>query len=686
MARWNNVKWSWVFALLAMIIQLHFFTRVCSENLNNPFRKILRNINDRELTATLDVKLNTQNHRQVIMSNGLVQVTLSSPDGEVIGIKYNGIDNVLESENELDNRGYWDVVWYKPGDNGTYDKLEGTNFRVIVADEDQVEVSFSKKWNSSLHRSNVPLNVDKRYIMRRGVSGLYAYAILEREPGWPDVDMDQIRAVFKLQKDKFHYMAISDERQRIMPMPEDRETGQQLAYPEAVLLTKPINPELRGEVDDKYQYSVESKDNKVHGWISSDPPVGFWMITPSSEFRSSGPIKQDLTSHVGPTVLSMFTSTHYGGKVIDTMYRNGEPWKKVMGPVFVYLNQVSTSADIYGDLWEDAKAQMRKEVESWPYDFPQSQDFLKSYQRGNISGQLQVFDRYINSSIIGAKYAYVGLAAPGEVGSWQTETKGYQFWTQTDEEGNFFIKNVREGDYNLYAWVPGFVGDYKHSINITIQAGSEFKLGAIVYWPPRIGPTLWEIGVPDRSAAEFYVPDPYPTLMNRLYTNQVTDKFRQYGLWEQYADIYRNEDLKYTLGVSDYTQDWFFAHVTRDIGNRTYEATTWQIMFELPYVDNQGNYTLQVALASATDSELQVRFNDANVQKPHFTTGSVGKDNAIARHGIHGLYRFYSINVPSDKLYRGNNTIYLTQSRSRSPFQGILYDYIRLEGPPGRET
>lgn len=40
------------------------------------------------------------------MSNGLVQVTLSSPDGEVIGIKYNGIDNVLESENELDNRGY----------------------------------------------------------------------------------------------------------------------------------------------------------------------------------------------------------------------------------------------------------------------------------------------------------------------------------------------------------------------------------------------------------------------------------------------------------------------------------------------------------------------------------------------------------------------------------------------------
>lgn len=29
------------------------------------------------------------------------------------------------------------------------------------------------------------------------------------------------------------------------------------------------------------------------------------MITPSDEFRAGGPLKQDLTSHVGPTVLSV---------------------------------------------------------------------------------------------------------------------------------------------------------------------------------------------------------------------------------------------------------------------------------------------------------------------------------------------------------------------------------------------
>lgn len=43
-------------------------------------------------------------------------------------------------------------------------------------------------------------------------------------------------------------MAISDDRQRIMPTSEDRNRSQVLDYPEAVLLTNPTNAFLRGEV------------------------------------------------------------------------------------------------------------------------------------------------------------------------------------------------------------------------------------------------------------------------------------------------------------------------------------------------------------------------------------------------------------------------------------------------------
>ena len=43
-------------------------------------------------------------------------------------------------------------------------------------------------------------------------------------------------------------MAVSDDRQRVMPTMRDRENGEPLAFPEAVLLTNPSNEELRGEV------------------------------------------------------------------------------------------------------------------------------------------------------------------------------------------------------------------------------------------------------------------------------------------------------------------------------------------------------------------------------------------------------------------------------------------------------
>lgn len=45
-------------------------------------------------------------------------------------------------------------------------------------------------------------------------------------------------------------MAITDEKQRIMPMPEDLlpDRSKQLIVPESRLLTNPINPDLKGEV------------------------------------------------------------------------------------------------------------------------------------------------------------------------------------------------------------------------------------------------------------------------------------------------------------------------------------------------------------------------------------------------------------------------------------------------------
>ncbi|CAF2260110.1 unnamed protein product [Brassica napus] len=479
---------------------------------------------DPETTQVLQLHYQDQH---VVIDNGIFQLTLSNPEGFVTGVQYNGIENVLAYSGHENDRGYWDLVWNFPGKK-------------------------TKKTKGTLDR----------FVVLRNSSGFYTYAIFER----------------------FDYMAISDERQRYMPLPDDRipPRGKPLAYPEAVQLLDPIEPEFKGEVDDKYEYSMESKD-----------------------------------------------------------------------------------------------------IKKWPYNFTNSIDFPASDQRGHVSGRLLVRDRYVRSEDIPANGSYVGLAAPGDVGSWQREYKGYQFWSKADEEGYFCIKNVRSGCYNLYAFVPGFIGDYHNETVFDISPGSNTCLGELVYEPPRDGPTLWEIGVPDRTAAEFYIPDPNPMFVNKLYVNSSDNKYRQYGLWERYSELYPDEDMVYDVDVDDYSKDWFYMQVTRKQADGGYNGSTWEIKFQVDDIMENltGNFKLRIALATSNVAELQVRVNDVSVDPPLFTTGQIGKDNTIARHGIHGLYWLYSVDVPASSLGLGCNSICLTQPLAISPFQGLMYDYIRLEYP-----
>lgn len=53
----------------------------------------------------------------------------------------------------------------------------------------------------------------------------------------------------------------------------------------------------------------------------------------------------------------MFLSAHYSGEDLVLKLKPDEPWKKVFGPVFIYLNSASDATDP-SPLWDDAKKQV----------------------------------------------------------------------------------------------------------------------------------------------------------------------------------------------------------------------------------------------------------------------------------------------------------------------------------------
>lgn len=76
--------------------------------------------------------------------------------------------------------------------------------------------------------------------------------------------------------------------------------------------------------------------------------------------------------------------------------------------------------------------------------------------------------------------------------------------------------------------------------------------------------------------------------------------------------------------------------------------------------------------------------NTLDLTQPLFDTMQYGRDNATARHGIHGLYKLWTIDIDAKLLHVGQNSLFLTQRKATGPFTAVMYDYLRLEAPAAR--
>ena len=198
--------------------------------------------------------------------------------------------------------------------------------------------------------------------------------------------------------------------------------------------------------------------------------------------------------------------------------------------------------------------------------------------------------------------------------------------------------------------------------NVTVEAGRILSLGKLDWRPLRHGKQLWDIGIPNRTAAEFFKGDDY----------------YHWGWYLEYPKLFPN-DVHYVVGRSDFRKDWFFEQVphNEDPSNTTGtgigRSTTWSITFNLAEAP-RGTATLRLAICGVGTPEIAVSLNGQSVGA---ITGLV-YDATIRRDGIGGFWTEKHLAFDASRMKAGKNVLDLTVPEG-SLTSGIMYDYLRLE-------
>jgi rhamnogalacturonan endolyase len=252
-------------------------------------------------------------------------------------------------------------------------------------------------------------DLEIRYALARGDHGVYTYAIYTHEPTYPAGSVGESRFGFKLNGKVFDWLSIDDQRNALMPTGGDWDAGSDLNMKEARRLTTGI---YKGRAEHKYDYSADQSKIPAFGWSSTTEHVGLYLINPSFEYLSSGPLHFELTGHIDdgdggdPTLLDYWRGTHYGGSVLS--FADNEPWTKVVGPIFIYI---PTGSVPYA-LFTEAKYQATVEAARWPYSWVKGVDYTPTNQRATVKGRLKLVD--VQAPATKFSNLLVGLSFPDQ--------------------------------------------------------------------------------------------------------------------------------------------------------------------------------------------------------------------------------------------------------------------------------
>ena len=638
-----------------------------------------------------NVTLTDNGNGTVTMANGIISILIDKSAANVNQINYtfnnNGSTQTLNVLAGGNNGGqlYWEFGGFGSG-SATYSVVANT------ADYCEVGMLFSSASSGQL---------DIHFSMTRGSTGFYVTPIWIHRSTDGAMSMGECRDNI-YSGSIFNWMSVDAQRNKLMPVdPNNGAVGVQGAPVECSLWTNGI---YAGRYEDKYKFSADYGTVRAWGWSSvgtGGKNIGLWDVPASFEYMASGPMRRELTSHMGTTILNTPHGAHYGF-CSDSTWAAGETWAKVCGPHFIYCNAISSGITATNTaaqaLYADALAQADAETSAWPYSWFTNSYYTPASSRGTVSGQIVINDIYNPNA--SASNLWVGVEQqpnPASTITWDFQKwyKPYQFWVKTDSNGNFTIPDVIAGaNYTLYAFGPGAAGTFQSQaqtggsapssldipspqFSVTVIAGATNNLGNVTWTPTRVGPTVFEIGYPDRTGSKFrhgedwWVGDIGPGATNPM---PVWTKFLEYPF-----DF--PSGVNYTVGQSRWTTDWNFIQpvVTDNAGN--YNGSTSTINFNL--ASTNGTASLYVALCSDYQGPLIVSINGVNITGssgyfPSYSSSGDGSDASI-REGIHGLFSDNRLTFSGSLLRVGANNITINMRKGGYFANHAMYDYVRLE-------
>jgi rhamnogalacturonan endolyase len=361
----------------------------------------------------------TDNGRTWTLDNGIVKVTIDKRNGGMDSLIYKGIDTLGHEQGQpgvweedpsaaADTDGLTDSLTIDPAKNG------GERAEVSVKGVTGGQFQLAR----SAPGGGTYCDIEIRYAMGRGDSGVYAYAIYTHPAAYRATGVgSENRYITKLNQ-TFDWISVDADRNMLECAPTDWGTGVVVHAKEQRILTKGV---YKNSVEHKYSYAGVQSKTPAYGWSSTRNHIGIWFINPTIEYLTGGPTKLELDCHFGdddnsdPIILDYWEGGHYDGGSTAHIGA-GENWSRVVGPIFIYVNSLQKFktpskgdlakltatagnptippawTDNANALFNDALAQAKKQTAQWPYNWVNGVDYPHKDQRGIVTGQIVLDD------------------------------------------------------------------------------------------------------------------------------------------------------------------------------------------------------------------------------------------------------------------------------------------------------